>query len=78
MVSYYRQYSARIKMTKLRISCLRFALKRPLLYFLCLLLAIGLIVDENTIESKNKLAREKLATKISLLFGRSSSLPTTS
>ena len=64
-------------MIKLQISCLRFALKRPLLYFLCLLLAIGLIVTENTIDSKSKLASAKLARKNSLSFGRSSLLPTT-
>ena len=42
------------------------------------LLVIVLIVNENTIDSKGKLACAKLMRKISLSFGHSSLLPHTS
>ena len=45
---------------------------------LLLLIVIGLIVSENIIESRSKLARAKLTRKISLSFGCSSSVPPTS
>ena len=43
-----------------------------------LLIVVGLIVSENIIQSRSKLACVKLTRKISLSFGRSSSVPPTS